>query len=102
MFERPVELNDIEGPNLIPIEHRDETGSVTKVELDWNVLAPAQGFDKFVGDNGEVTIRRRMTLERAQEWINILSGQLERARACQRRREIQDRVDTSQESTDTI
>ncbi|KKN24103.1 hypothetical protein LCGC14_0898230 [marine sediment metagenome] len=75
-----VELDDIHGPNLVPIEAWGETGSAVKVDLEWNVPVPEGGFDKYIV-NGEVMATRRMTLERAQEWLDILSAQLERARA---------------------
>lgn len=85
MSEHPVELNDIEGPNLVPLEYWDETGYVTKVDLEWHMPVPEGGFEKYISA-GEVMVNRRMTLERAQEWLDILSGQLERARVHQRNR----------------
>lgn len=69
-----IEDKDIQGPNLIACLNGD-TGKVG-FDLEWNVLVPKNGIDKFIDDNGEVTIIRRMTREEAQEWISILKKQL--------------------------
>lgn len=75
-----MEINktDIQGPNLIPCV-LEITGGTIGFDLEWNVLTPESGVERFIDENGEVTIRRRITRERAQEWLNVLQGQLDRA-----------------------
>ena len=68
---------DLQGPNFEP-RARNAVGCGS-VNLNWTVLIPEK-FAKSIDDNGEAILRRSFTIDRAQEFVDMLQAQLDAIR----------------------